>query len=218
MSIHGTFTQENKTIPSCHKTCLVQQNLLKGKEADWQLCCSDNFSYNLTDDLYKNSQTETLFETHKVSPKIHKSNLGSLYTLSRITSHCILKFAGKVYLKSWNLATMNCWMSTLQVRTCQSSSCRRKGLKLCFMYKPVEANPRPEIVPLIPQAFILFQRCSQDFHEGGAQLDGIVIVCGVAACGQLCWPQGVGAGRGICPLPPKAETFGIFSSTVINFY
>ena len=32
------------------------------------------------------------------------------------------------------------------------------------------------------------QGCSQDFHEGGAQFNGIGIVRGVAAHGQLCWP------------------------------
>ena len=36
------------------------------------------------------------------------------------------------------------------------------------------------------------------------------------------WPAllaiGGGYGRGVCLLPPKAEAFGISSSTIINFY
>ena len=39
------------------------------------------------------------------------------------------------------------------------------------------------------KAVNLFQGCSQDFHKGGAQLDGeVVIVCGEASHGQVCWP------------------------------
>ena len=62
------------------------------------------------------------------------------------------------------------------------------------------------------------QRRSQDFHLGGAQLDGVVIVRGKARAWPALLVIGGGCGRGMFPLPPKVEAFGIFISTAINFY
>ena len=51
---------------------------------------------------------------------------------------------------------------------------------------------------------------SQDFHKGGAQLDGVVI-------GSLrqsrAWPALL-----MFPLPPKVEAFGILAEQLPNFY
>ena len=57
------------------------------------------------------------------------------------------------------------------------------------------------------------QGCSQDFYQGGAQLESDVVVYSLW---QSCaWPAllaiGGGCGRGVCPLPPKAEVLAFLA-------
>ena len=60
---------------------------------------------------------------------------------------------------------------------------------------------------------------SQDFHQGGAQLESeVTVVCGEASAWPALLAIGDGCGRGYVPSRWRREAFGISSFTAINFH
>ena len=57
-----------------------------------------------------------------------------------------------------------------------------------FGYRDVFQIVYPECTDPQKHGMEKLQGRSQDFHEGGAQFNGVGIVRGIAAHGQLCWP------------------------------